>query len=244
MGMPILVGAGVGALTSALKGENVLTGAALGGALGGVGGGVGSLLKGGSFAQGAGLSGLSGATAGATPSLAVAGTPVSQFMKPTLGEIGMANSFNTALPMATTAVPESLIQNGIQVAPNMGAINSLGTQLTPEISQTLANEASIFNPVGAGGLGRISDAEYQAMAQASSDPSIFDRLSKYATINNLAGASMVANQFKPTPFSQAPQGRITQGQIPQGGIGGGGVEGLLAELQKRQQQQYQPISLL
>jgi hypothetical protein len=174
---------------------------------------VGSLLKGGSFAQGAGLSGLGGATASATPSLAVAGTPVSEFMKPTLGEIGMANTFNTA-----------------------------GTQLTPEISQTLANEASIFNPVGAGGLGRISDAEYQALAQSTSDPSIFDKLSKYATINNLAGASIIANQFKPTPISQAPQGRVTQGQIPQGGLGGGGVEGLLAQMKR--QQQYQPISLL
>jgi hypothetical protein len=242
MGQAILVGAGIGALTSALKGENLLKGAALGGALGGVGGGASSLLKGGSFLEGAGLSGISGATAGATPSLAVAGTPVSQFMKPTLGEIGMANSFNTALPMATSTVPESLIQNGIQIAPNMGAINSLGTQLTPEISQTLANEASIFNPVGAGGLGRISDAEYQALAQSTSDPSIFDKLSKYATINNLAGASMVANQFKPTPISQAPQGRVTQGQIPQGGLGGGGVEGLLAQMKR--QQQYQPISLL
>jgi hypothetical protein len=104
--MPILVGAGVGALTSALKGDNILTGAALGGALGGVGGGVGSVLKGGSFAQGAGLSGLSGATAGATPSLAVAGTPVSQFMKPTLAEIGMANTFNTGSNIATSAIPE------------------------------------------------------------------------------------------------------------------------------------------
>jgi hypothetical protein len=127
-----------------------------------------------------------------------------------------------------------------EIAPNMGLINS--EALKQAEFQTLANEASIFNPVGAGGLGRISDAEYQALAQSTSDPSIFDRLSKYATINNLAGASMVANQFKPTPFSQAPQGRITQGQIPQGGIGGGGVEGLLAELQKRQQ--YQPITLL
>ena len=242
--MPILVGAGVGALTSALKGENVLKGAALGGALGGVGGGVGSVLKGGSFAQGAGLSGLGGATASATPSLAVAGTPVSEFVKPTLGEIGMANTFNTGSNIVTSAVPESLIQNGIQVAPNMGATNLLGTQLTPEISQTLANEASIFNPVASGGLGRISDAEYQAMAQASSDPSIFDRLSKYATVDNLIGAGNVMSKYQPTPRSPAPQGRITQGQAPQGGIGGSGVEGLLAELQKRQQQQYQPISLL
>jgi hypothetical protein len=244
MGMPILVGAGVGALTSALKGENVLKGAALGGALGGVGGGVGSVLKGGSFAQGAGLSGLGGAASSATPSLAVAGTPVSEFVKPTLGEIGMANTFNTGSNIVTSAVPESLIQNGIQVAPNMGATNLLGTQVTPTISQTLANEASIFNPVSAGGLGRISDAEYQAMAQASSDPSIFDRLSKYATVDNLKGAAMVANQYQPRPMSPAPQGRITQGQAPQGGIGGSGVEGLLSEIMKRQQQQYQPISLL
>jgi hypothetical protein len=228
-----------------LRGKNLLEGAALGGALGGVGGGASSLLKGGSFLEGAGLSGLGGATASATPSLAVAGTPVSEFMKPTLGEIGMANTFNTGANIATSAVPESLIQNGIQVAPNMGAINSLGTQVIPEFSQSLANQASIFNPVGAGGLGRITDAEYQAMAQAAkSDPSIFDKLSKYATVDNLIGAGNVMSKYQPTPRSPAPSGQVTKGQLPQGGIGASGVEGLLAELEKQRQTQRQPISLL
>jgi hypothetical protein len=67
-------------------------------------------------------------------------------------------------------------------------------------------------------------------------------LKQYASIDNLAGAMAVSDRFKPTPRPSAPQGQITQGRAPQGGLGQGGVEGLLAELQKRQQ--YQPITLL
>jgi hypothetical protein len=190
MGMPILVGAGVGALTSALKGENVLTGAALGGALGGVGGGVGSLLKGGSFAQGAGLSGLGSATG--------------------------ATAGKVATDLSTGQILSSAV-------PNTTGVNAF---------------LEVPNAVSAG-MSSMPTAGVGAFTQA---PSMFDELSKYATINNLAGANMIASQFKPTPRPSAPQGQITQGRAPQGGIGQGGVEGLLAELQKRQQ--YQPITLL
>jgi hypothetical protein len=68
MGMPLLVGAGLGAGTNLLRGKGVggiLKGAALGGALGGIGGGLNGLANGGSFLEGAGLNGLSGATANA-----------------------------------------------------------------------------------------------------------------------------------------------------------------------------------
>ena len=68
MGMPILIGAGLGAGTNLLKGKGVggiLKGAALGGALGGVGGGLNGLYNGTSFLEGAGLNGLSGAAANA-----------------------------------------------------------------------------------------------------------------------------------------------------------------------------------
>ena len=68
MGMPILIGAGLGAGTNLLRGKGVggiLKGAALGGALGGVGGGLNGLYNGTSFLEGAGLNGLSGAAANA-----------------------------------------------------------------------------------------------------------------------------------------------------------------------------------
>jgi len=192
MGQAILVGAGIGALTSALKGENLLTGAALGGALGGVGGGVGSLLKGGSFAQGAGLSGLSGTTAG------------------------------TAGKVATDLTSGQILSSAV---PNTTGVNAF---------------LEVPNAVSAG-MSSLPTAGVGAFTEA---PSMFDNLSKYATVDNLIGAGNVMSRFQPTPRSPAPQGRITQGQAPQGGIGAGGVEGLLAELQKRQQQQYQPITLL
>lgn len=68
MGMPILIGAGLGASTNLLRGKGVggiLKGGALGGALGGVGGGLNGLYNGTSFLEGAGLNGLSGAAANA-----------------------------------------------------------------------------------------------------------------------------------------------------------------------------------
>jgi hypothetical protein len=59
MGMPLLIGAGVGALTSAAMGKSPFTGALLGGATGGMFGGAGSLF-GSAAGTGAGTSGVSG----------------------------------------------------------------------------------------------------------------------------------------------------------------------------------------
>lgn len=53
MGMPTLIGAGVGALGSALTGNNPFKGALLGGGLGTGYGGISSLLSGGGFMEGA-----------------------------------------------------------------------------------------------------------------------------------------------------------------------------------------------
>lgn len=262
MGQAILVGAGIGALTSALKGQNLLKGAALGGATGAVTGGLGNWMETGSLlganaagaevakqamasnlASGATSGAVSGGTSGAVGGGAVAGTPVSSYMQPTTGEIGMANTFNTAGTGYTSAMPESLMKNGVQVAPNLGAVTSEFTN--PALSQTLANEASIFNPAGAGGLGHISDAEYQALAQtAQSDPSFLDKIKPYLSGNNVMGAANAAMSYKPTQRPTPQSGHVSQGQAPQSGFGAGGVEGLLAELQKQRQTQRQPISLL
>ena len=115
----------------------------------------------------------------------------------------------------------------------MGLVEGAGgTMINPEYYSNI-----LGNQVYTGGEGVLSNAISQFT------PSMSD-LKQYATIDNLAGANAIASQFKPTPRPSAPQGQITQGRAPQGGIGQGGVEGLLAELQKRQQQQYQPISLL
>jgi hypothetical protein len=229
MGLPVLIGAGLGAITN----KNPLKGALLGGALGGIGGGASSLLKGGSFLEGAGLSGLSGATAGTGTNLAANGAGV------TLDAV--KNGVGQGIQLSSTPVTSSLTDFGINplVAGSTDvASNGINFALNPTSSM--------------GGLGSIDNlASYANMSPdqlsylAKTNPTMFDKLSKYATIDNLSGAANIASKFQPRQPSPAPQGRVTEGKAPSGGIGQGGVEGLLAELEKqRQQTQRQPISLL
>ena len=117
---------------------------------------------------------------------------------------------------------------------------STGQILSSAVPNTTGVNAFLEVPnVVSSGMSSLPTAGVGAFTEA---PSMFDKLSKYATVDNLIGAGNVMSKFQPTPRASAPQGRITQGQAPQGGLGQGGVEGLLAELQKRQQ--YQPITLL
>jgi hypothetical protein len=212
------IGAGVGALKGAVTGGNPFKEALIGGTIGGLTGGAGQAL------------GLGGAAAGA-------GGAVGAGAKGAV-DLGTKAAFEASMGLPSTAFLES----GGSLATALG-----GTTKAMGLVPTTAGSALSYNPeyysnilgnqVYKGGEGVLSNAIGQFT------PSM-DDLKQYASIDNLKGAAMVANQFQPRPMSPAPQGRITQGQAPQGGLGGGGVEGLLAELQKRQQQQYQPISLL
>jgi len=115
MGMPMIVGAGVGALGSAAMGKNPLQGAALGGALGGFGQAAGMF---GAGATGAGTSGASGII-GST------------------GEIGSSLlSANPALSGASSVTGSAAIQNA---AKNIG----MGLNYTPPtIMQNLGTSIS------------------------------------------------------------------------------------------------------
>lgn len=179
----MLIGAGVGALGSALTGSNPLKGAALGAA----GGGLGS------------AAGLFGGASG-------------------IGSVVPATAGKVATDLSTGQILASAV-------PNTTGVNAF------------LGEA-IASPIG---MSSLPTAGVGAFTQA---PSIFDSLSKYATIDNLSGAAKIASQYQPKQPSPAPQGRVSQGQAPQGGLGQGGVEGLLAELEKQRQTQRQPISLL
>jgi hypothetical protein len=212
------IGAGVGALKGAVTGGNPFKEALMGGVLGGLTGGAGQAL------------GLGGAAAGA-------GGAVGAGAKGAV-DLGTKAAFEASMGLPSTAFLES----GGSLATALG-----GTTKAMGLVPTTAGSALSYNPeyysnilgnqVYTGGEGVLSNAIGEII------PSMSD-LKQYATIDNLAGANAIASQFKPTPRPSAPQGQITQGRAPQGGIGGSGVEGLLAELQKRQQQQYQPISLL
>jgi hypothetical protein len=212
---PILFGAALGGISSAIMGQDPLKGALLGAA----GGGLGS------------AAGLFGGAAGAGAN-ASAGA---------LGSIG--NSAGTLGATAASAAPSLLPTT---IAPTLATTQGAAAASSPLFGYTasaaspmLGSAASAIPTAAEIGAGFGADAISSMVS-----PSMFSDLSKYATIDNLIGAGNVMSRFQPTPRSPAPQGRITEGKLPQGGIGSGGVEGLLAELQKRQQQQYQPISLL
>jgi hypothetical protein len=219
LAIPIMIGAAVGGGSKLLQGKgigDILKGAAIGGVGGAATGGIGSLLGG--ATGGAAAGGATGATAGAT---SLAPTTAAAFE----ASMGLPSSalISAGAPLAS-AMPTGAAMGLVQGAG--------GTMINPEYYSNI-----LGNQVYKGGEGVLSNAIGDFI------PSMSD-LKQYATIDNLAGANAIASKFQPTPRSPAPQGRITEGQPMKGGFGQGGVEGLLAELQKRQQQQYQPISLL
>lgn len=243
MGMPMLVGAGVGALGGAITGRNPFQTALLGASLGS---GYGALTAP-SAAAGAAGAGAGAIDLGANSALGLtsAGGSIGGTGALTATDIGAgfgyANGLGTAAnyvpasqaagyaayvpeaTMSSTAIPSSLIDQGVIKDTNFLATKNIGA-------------SALENPYYAGN---------ELIAQAiEKDPTLLDKLKPYANIQNLQGASMIANQFQPRQPSFAPQGHVSQGQAPQGGLGQGGIEGLLSELQKRQKQQYQPISLL
>ena len=109
MGMPVLIGAGVGALGSAAMGKSPLTGALMGGSLGGLGGSAGlfgeAAKAGGVLGTGPGgfLEGLKGVSA-ATPSF---------------GSGGYAALASNAAPSAVAAnVPAGFTSLGGEIGPS------------------------------------------------------------------------------------------------------------------------------
>jgi len=100
--MPVLIGAGVGALSSAAMGKSPLTGALLGGATGGAFGGAGGFGSG--FTQGGFLSSAvpaatTTATTGAGVQLgSVAANTADDLALNAVDDLAFQNAFNTSLP--------------------------------------------------------------------------------------------------------------------------------------------------
>lgn len=102
MGMPMIIGAGVGALSSAAMGKSPFTGALLGGATGGAFGGAGGFGSGftqGGLAPSLGLGTAGSAVGGATPSMA-ASEFISPFTPTGIAGTQLMNAGLTA-PMST-----------------------------------------------------------------------------------------------------------------------------------------------
>jgi len=97
MGMPMIIGAGVGALSSAAMGKSPLTGALLGGVTGGAFGGAGGFGSG--FTDGGLLSSLGSTATGAGVKLAPTVANVADDVAlNSLDDIALNQSLNTALP--------------------------------------------------------------------------------------------------------------------------------------------------
>jgi len=198
MGLPVLIGAGVGGLTSALRGKNILKGAALGGALGGVGGGIDGLLKGGSFLEGAGLGGLSGAAGEAG---------LSQGAQGLLGATGSAGTSASLIPtIAESATPlaSSAVVGTIEASP----------ELVMGADGVLRNPAYFANMGGSPiytGNGSLLDKF--SMGAQSVGSNFSNPFTNGISVDNLTGVAQIAMRPQ-TQAAPAPAGRIEVGQAP------------------------------
>ena len=184
MGMPLLIGAGVGALSSAAMGKSPFTGALMGGALGGLGGAGG--LFGGAAGAGGGTGGLVGSTGEIGSSL--------------LSTAGGLGGSAVALPAATSGAlySPSILSGADSTLTGAGMMNQ--AQVTP----------SLLNSVGAGGAmtnaGAIPLTTMDKFGNYISNfPSnISNNLSNLSTSDKInLGAKGLDIATQPTPQTQA-----------------------------------------
>lgn len=205
MGMPTLIGAGVGALGSALTGNNPFKGALLGGSLGTGYGGIKSLIDGGTFMS------------GAFPFMAEAAKPVSTSLIAQGGgatlpaytaPIGMANTFDLATGAVTnpsnfSGLVSDYVPAMLSVAPEAGGLTAAATSV-PYLQQ----------------LGYTWDEIKSMLPELSSQ-----------NVGNIIGGANVARQFmQPLPRPQAPAGGVSRGNPPSGTA----VQELIAQMQPQQ----------
>lgn len=137
MGMPMIIGAGVGALSSAAMGKSPFTGALLGGVTGGAFGGAGGFGSG--FTDGGLLSSVAPSATGAGVQLG------STALNPALAlnaadDVALSQAFNTALP---TNLAGNIGSQGINISPYLNvADDGLGFAASGAPSTGIA-----FNPI-------------------------------------------------------------------------------------------------
>lgn len=154
MGMPMIIGAGVGALGSAAMGKSPFTGALMGGALGGLGG-AGGLFG---AAPTAGVSGLSAAAP-----LATAG----EIAIPSTSLLGAG----TIAP--SMGIPASALESGIGMAGLEGGAMSAAPTMGMQFAANPLSSGLDYG-IGAGNTLAGGQSIYQA-------PSLMDNISKFPT---------------------------------------------------------------
>lgn len=183
MGMPVLIGAGVGALGSAAMGKSPLTGALMGGALGGLGGAGGlfgdAAKTGGVLGTGTGglLEGLQGVSAAA----------------PSLGSGGYAALASQAAPTAVVAnVPAGFTSLGGEIGPSFMS----GPGITTASGQVASGAIPLTGMDKA--LGAINKITAPFENFAMENPML-------ARVGGNIAANQVMDTMQPTPQQPVPQ---------------------------------------
>jgi len=194
MGMPMIIGAGVGALGSAAMGKSPFTGALLGGTLGGLGG-AGGLFG---AAPTAGVSGLSAAAPAATAS-EIAIPTTSLLEGATLPSVGIPTSAlqsgigMAGLDTAATVAPTMGVQ--LSAAPSLGALDyGIGAGNTLAAGQSIYQAPSLMD--------KLSSMPTKAMDYIKENP--------YQSANMALKANEVINPPQ-QPMQVAPITPIQRG---------------------------------
>lgn len=205
---PILIGAGVGALTSAATGQNPFTGALLGGATGGVFGGSESLL-GGKFASALGEGAAGGVSKGIVAPIGEAAKNVSSVGIQGLGQsvasnidkipLGQLDDFAGAFNVGQSSLGSGIPLSTGDLAGGAGN-NVLG-----------ANMSKLFNYTPPTALEKIQGLGTDAYSWAKDNPLSAGNI-------GLKGIEL-ANQ-PPTPVDTSGQRPVRQGTYE----GGAGVQ--------------------
>lgn len=184
MGTPVLIGAGVGALGSAVMGKDPLKGAAIGGTLGAGYGGAASAMKGGSFMQGA---------------------------FPFLGETVKPAAMGTIAQGGGATMPAFLPEMGVNMSTGqvinpvtMSAINSATPAMMVSAPMSGGLQAASTSVPMMQQLGYSLD-EIRGM---------LPELSAQNVGNVIGGANVARQYMQRPPVPQAPSGGIKQGSAP------------------------------
>ena len=184
MGQAVLIGAGIGAVGSALTGRDPLKGAAIGGSLGAGYGGATSAMKGGSFMEGA---------------------------FPFMGETTKASSLGTIAQGGGATMPAYLPEMGVNMSTGqvinpvtMSAINSATPAMMVSAPMSGGLQAASTSVPLMQQLGYTADEIKDLLPD----------LSARNVGNVIGGANVARQFMQRPPVPQAPSGGIKQGNPP------------------------------
>ncbi|NDB58711.1 hypothetical protein EB001_09715 [bacterium] len=194
MGMPMIIGAGIGALGSAAMGKSPFTGALLGGVTGGAFGGAGGFGSGfteSGLLSGSGLNSAASSVGGAAQGGINFANIGSNLVKDQTGNL--INGINFANIPTNVAV-----DGGVGNAINYAATNNPLTYITPSVydGSNLSSIGSVVNPTQT-----FSDKALKSLENAPSSAWDWAKSNPTSALGTINAAS---NMMKTTPMEIAP----------------------------------------